>query len=128
VGLLKELLASHAAWFRLQRCRDPFATELGIDRLTQPPPSALTPAAAAKPPAAADAMHDSSDEDLPGAGQGEGEAVAGAGGVAVAGGLHLSEEDILQVMEILELPRSMAIDLLEQNEGSVEGVVMQVLG
>lgn len=74
-------------------------------------------------------MHDSdSDEDLQGAGQGEGEAVAGAGGVAVAGGLHLSEEDILQVMEILELPRSMAIELLEQNEGSVEGVVMQVLG
>ncbi len=125
--LLKELLAHHSTWFRLQRCRDPFAAELAIDRLTPPLPSAATPAAAAKPPAAADAMHDSSDEELPGVGEGDVAAAAG-GGVAVAGGLQLSEDDILRMMEILELPRSAAIQLLEQNEGNVEAAVMQVLG
>jgi hypothetical protein len=38
------------------------------------------------------------------------------------------EGEILRLMEILELPRSVAIELLEENEGSVEAALMQVLG
>ncbi len=64
----------------------------------------------------------------------------GGGGVAGAGvagmeegegeeglGVEVDEEGILQLMEILELPRSAAIELLQSHEGDVQAAVLSVM-
>jgi hypothetical protein len=206
VPLLRGLLASHASWFKLQRCPDPFQQQLSIDQLTAAA-AAANPAAATKAPAAMRedaAMHDSSEEAqafssddeegggpaggaggrlgvaqvrtslcrlrlaaacssaalpgkegawLPPGGGSRGAARAAASPepdvpallpplvapvraaaprepspLVVPQAVVAREAEILRLMEILELPRSVAIELLEQNEGSVEGALMQVLG
>ena len=39
----------------------------------------------------------------------------------------MDEEGVLRVMEILEVPRSIAIDMLLQHDGDVEAAIMEHL-
>jgi NACalpha-BTF3-like transcription factor len=53
---------------------------------------------------------------------------AGAGGRRARGDVASVDEDsILRLMEILELPRSQAIEMLAQHSGDVEEAVMAFL-
>lgn len=127
VRLLGRLLAVQRQWTRREKFCDPFATALHLDALraaTQPVP-----------------------EGGGGGGSGEGSG-AGAGGnlpdtldgvMATSlgsgsgdedegGGMDVEEEHILQLMEVLEVPRSAAIVLLMQHEGDIEAAVMSALG
>ncbi|KAG2436677.1 hypothetical protein HXX76_006205 [Chlamydomonas incerta] len=49
-----------------------------------------------------------------------------AGGMAGGGGGGVDEESVLQLMEILELPRGAAIDLLAQHEGDVQAAILSI--
>ncbi|KAF8065521.1 STY13 [Scenedesmus sp. PABB004] len=129
VRLLHLLLAAHKGWFRLQRCADPFAAALGLDALLAPDgggggggaPSAA--AAAAATPGAGGAA--ASPAAAPAAG-GAGGAFGGYEdpdmllGSEEEGGPALDEGAVLQVMEVLELPRGTALELLAEAGGDAQ--------
>ncbi|GBF92994.1 hypothetical protein Rsub_05830 [Raphidocelis subcapitata] len=150
VALLRGLLAVHKSWFRMQRCSDPFASALGLARLR----ADADRAAATAGPSPVDGAPGGAGSGGAGGGGGGGgpaaaraqaaAAAAAAGGAAAAaalgmpglapetgseddGGDDLDEASVLRLMEVLEIPRGLAIELLIQHRGSVEDAVMQVV-
>lgn len=146
VKLLRVLLTGHKAWFRVQRCQDPFAAALGLSKLLQ----VDSPAAAGEAPAAAadGAATGATTTATRGGRAGDSPvdgAAAGSGGVALGGlsgglidaemldtedgeGLDFDEAEVLQVMEVLELPRATALELLAEHGGDAQSVILQVFG
>jgi hypothetical protein len=203
VQLLAVLLTAHRAWFRLQRCSDPFASALAITQLQQAPSSAAAAAAAGQ---AGGSGQQAGAAAAPGAGAagqmarlaagaavaaaaGGGPGAAGGGAWEVGGGggapseygteggsdggmmefddgLEGDEEGqfdeasvlqvrvrvvvlgagqtltctrmarshtaqcthTLQVMEVLELPRPAALELLAEHGGDAQAVIMALFG
>eukprot|EP00775_Hariotina_reticulata_P012498 gene12498-12632_t len=143
--LLRVLLTCHKGWFRVQRCQDPFAAALQIDQLLQPESGGsgvsftllaqqfTTPSG--RPGAAAEAGT-VVEPALP-------EAAGGGASAATAAGNRGSQDDmvveedelgdfdesaVLQVMEVLELPRATALELLVDHGGDAQAVILAVFG
>ena len=136
--LIRELMGVHKAWLKSQRCADPFGNVLGLDQLKVEGLKFMGGGGGPK--------------GVSGGGRGE---VEGAGALPLdllemlvtdreeeAGGQRWGgEEDeaededgafdegaILQVMEIVEVPRSTAMELLAQHGGSAERVINELFG
>jgi hypothetical protein len=155
VKLFRVLLTGHKGWFRVQRCQDPFAAALGLDRLLQAESAAAgTADGVVVASAAAAAVAGSAGV----AGNAAGGAAAGTGtpreptaaGGAVSDGemhdqppglidadmtgsedaeqLEFDEAEVLQVMEVLELPRATALELLAEQGGDAQAVIMHAFG
>jgi hypothetical protein len=139
--LVRELLGVHKAWLKSQRCADPFSKVLGLDKLKVEGLGFMAGShgVGARVPSTENG-------------------VGGRGGGEVDGALSLDllemlvadqEEDpggerwsgeeegeeevfdegaILQVMEIVEVPRSTAMELLAQHGGSAERVINEMFG
>ena len=152
--LLQTLLGVHRAWLRRERFVDPFSGGLRLDALRQggiPPTPPVT--AAPRLPAvtavgiragmqqrrrhavqitSAGGVHvddglPSGDEEEAYWDEEEEEEDAedgGGGGGGVGAAAAVDEEGLLRVMEILELPRSVAIDLLVHHDWDVEAAIM----
>jgi hypothetical protein len=148
VKLFRVLLTGHKGWFRVQRCQDPFASALGLDKLLQAESAAAGSAEGAAAAAAAAAS--------PAAGGGSNAAsgaAAGSSGAAAAAALdadlqdqppglvdadmsgsedaeqlEFDEAEVLQVMEVLELPRATALELLAEQGGDAQAVIMHAFG
>jgi hypothetical protein len=130
--LLRALLGVHRAWFRMQRCADPFASALGLDELRGDGERAAAGAAATARPGGVDNGGGTGAAAAAAAGgSGAGAAAAGGGGDdsddSDGGGEEVDEGSIIRLMEILEIPRGLAIELLVQHHGNVEDAVMQVV-
>ena len=111
VPLLHALLGRHAAWFRLQRCADPFAELLGIRGIALP-----DGASEAEEPAASTGEDDDDelDTDSP--------------PPPPPPRLRHTDEAILTVMEFLSVTRVDAIYLLSEHAGNIEAALASVLG
>jgi Mrp family chromosome partitioning ATPase len=154
VKLIKVLLTGHKGWFKVQRCQDPFAAALGLDRLLQAESAAAAgiadgivasavvaagvgsagvaanaAAAAAgtgasrEPNAAGGAVSDGEMQDQP-----PGLIDADMTGSEDAEQLDFDEAEVLQVMEVLELPRATALELLAEQGGDAQAVITQAFG
>ncbi|GMH45789.1 hypothetical protein BSKO_13752 [Bryopsis sp. KO-2023] len=127
-SLVRTLLVAHREWFKKQHCQDIFAKNLGIDVLHQVDDSeGVSP------------VHKQVIELLAGIEEAEAVARAGMGAAAGADPMELSEpsgddsellvndEHVLQIMDILALPRGAAIDLLIQHNGNLLSAVENVV-
>eukprot|EP00898_Chlorokybus_atmophyticus_P008395 jgi/Chlat1/8557/Chrsp82S07952 len=127
VGLLRGLLRTHARWFQLQMCRDPFAHSLGIVRLLEHNNNRERDMLVCgdvedgrgRRASAGDervALRQQQQQQQPQA-PGLGDLPAGA----------VNESAILTLMEFMALSRVAAISLLVEFEGNVEAVLAHLL-
>ena len=121
LALVGALLGRHAAWFRLQRCEDPFTALLGLRglRLDGAAGEAEGEAEAGAPPEGFRTEgEEEEEEDLDGMDEDEPSPEA----------MHHPEESILTVMEFLSVTRVDAIYLLSEHGGDIEATLATVLG
>lgn len=143
VKLFRVLLTAHKGWFRVQRCQDPFAAAMGLHKLLQADSAAAAAGSAADGTAAAALASPGAAANAAAAGLA---AVAGAdddsdlqdqppelhdadmSGSEDAEGLEFDEAEVLQVMEVLELPRATALELLAEQGGDAQAVILAAFG
>lgn len=117
IRLLQVLLAVHRAWLRREKFNDPFQAALAIDALRDlnaaPVATAMTALTSAQQRNDAEltslpdlSLASSDEEDRQAA---------------------VDEERVLRVMEVLEIPRRTALDLLVHHDGDVEAAIMSSL-
>eukprot|EP00803_Ostreobium_quekettii_P007556 evm.model.scf_591.4 EVM.evm.TU.scf_591.4 scf_591:45206-50620(+) len=136
--LLKALLLAHLRWFRKQRCQDVFQKLLAIDVLRQcestPVPAPCGTATllsqedggAARPEVEEGRTEGSHDEPPPLEAEIE-DSLGSDWGGEDSDMDSMDEDGIVQVMEVLALPRTAAIDLLMQHDGNAEAAILNVL-
>lgn len=142
LGLLKVLLAAHRAWYRSQRCADPFQALLQLEALKRPHPGCMALAGGG----GGAAEHANPADGCGGGGGGArsgvpaqlAAAAAFGGGGRVLGDMSdgdgsddsdggFPESSILQLQEIFELSRAAAVEVLAEHAGDVEVAIHQLL-
>lgn len=119
--IMRATLYTHAQWFKLQMCTDRFEKLLRISELKELDPGMVTTSKSQPNPdicsGATSHVTGNSCNSNPSAGSNQ--------PPEASGGLF-NETAILHVMEILALPRSDAIQLLAQYDGSADAVFQQI--
>lgn len=119
--IMRATIYTHAQWFKLQMCTDRFEKLLRINELKEMDPGMVTKLKSEPSPdlcsGATSHVTGSSCNSMPSDGSNQ--------PPEASGGLF-NETAILQVMEFLALPRSDAIQLLAQYDGSADAVFQQI--
>jgi hypothetical protein len=123
--LLQVLMGVHRAWLKQEKFLDPFESSLRLAALRQAIPVQL-------PPCVVLGSEGAVGETSPG-GRVSVEpsllpSLMGSASDSEGDEVDADEEGVLRIMEILELPRSAAIDLLAHHGGDVEVAIMSVFG
>lgn len=119
--LMRATLYTHAQWFKLQMCTDRFEKLLRISELKELDPTMVTTSKSEPNPdlCSGATSHVTGNSCNSNPSDGSNQPPEASGGL-------FNETAILQVMEFLALPRSDAIQLLAQYDGSADAVFQQI--
>ncbi|GAX79817.1 hypothetical protein CEUSTIGMA_g7257.t1 [Chlamydomonas eustigma] len=122
--LLQVLLGVHRAWLKQEKYTDPFQMHLRLAALRQPihvhQPHSIVSSEGAEGHSSPGRVVSVAPSLLP--------SLVGSASDSDNEEVEADEEGVLRIMEILELPRSAAIDLLLHHGGDVEVAIMSAFG